>query len=677
MDQESFCSYVKAAKIGKKLPDAIYIHKSSLKESVGTQFETFISRVAVALKIENSEWDIVKLFRKSFRLALLSYPDFFEDSYPSLRKSTLVDLANLTHRVTDYGDSTNPPILHRKETMISPGHSYSELFREITAEGEAAGLYDNPHSIGFKNSWARRIEAAGLMLQDGRLVKDNSASSTVQTSNGIDRHKTAIVRHQLSAPMKSLAKHGYLDGNYTLFDYGCGRGDDLTELGAHGIDASGWDPAYLPDAELTQSDLVNIGFVLNVIEDIDERVEALATAFSLSDKLLVVSAMLANENYLAQFKPYKDGVITSRNTFQKYYSQAELQGFIERTLDENAIAVAPGIFYVFKDKDEEQQFLSKRSERNVQWNQLTTRSSLSEEKMKHLFIQHGPLLESFWIRCLQLGRIPANDEFEQSEKLRTAVGSHNKALRILEHVAETSELQIAADYKRDDRLVYFALSMFNKRKAYARLPEQLKRDTKVFFGSYKLVMEEAKELLFSIADEVQINEACRKAHAELPASYLDESHSLTFHEKFLEALPKILRVYVGCAAQLYGELDDVSLIKIHIRSGKVTFMVYEDFESKPIPMLKERIKVKLREQDVDFFDYVDDYSPQPLYQKSRFLDDSFDDYSKQRTFDKKLEKLDVLASNSEYGPDLDELQLRLKQQGMTIKGYRFYKMAES
>ena len=69
---------------------------------------------------------------------------------------------------------------------------------------------------------------------------------------------------------------------------------------------------------------------------------------------------------------------------------------------------------------------------------------------------------------------------------------------------------------------------------------------------------------------------------------------------------------------MYGELDEVSLIKAHIQSGKVTLHVYDDWE-KEIPMLTERIKIKLREQDIDFFDYAGDFQPQALTNKTDFL----------------------------------------------------------
>ena len=56
--------------------------------------------------------------------------------------------------------------------------------------------------------------------------------------------------------------------------------------------------------------------------------------------------------------------------------------------------------------------------------------------------------------------------------------------------------------------------------------------------------------------------------------------------------------------QLFGELDDIDLIKVHIRSGKVTFLECNDW-NKTSPSLKYRIKVKLRDLEVDIFNHSD------------------------------------------------------------------------
>ena len=101
-------------------------------------------------------------------------------------------------------------------------------------------------------------------------------------------------------------------------------------------------------------------------------------------------------------------------------------------------------------------------------------------------------------------------------------------------------------------------------------------------------------------------------HEELGIGLLAERHDLIFHQSLLgECLP-LIRIYVGCALQLFGDAGSVDLIKVHLQSGKVTFLVYDDFDGAEAPRLIERIKVDLPRLRVDFFDYADEYAPQPL-----------------------------------------------------------------
>lgn len=498
MNEELFAELIAKIKVGKQLPDAIYLHKDAFC-ALPTVLSQFIPAVAKAVSLVDDDWNIVKLFKKEFRLSLLHYPDFYTDSYPALKQSLNVDLSKLSHKIMSYEDSDNPPILHRKETMVLSDNEHFEHFTAITQEGENAGLYEHSRLIGFKRSWENLIARHGYELVDGRLFR-SSAVIAVEES-GIDRHKTALVRHELSAPMKTLVKHGYLEGSYSVFDYGCGRGDDLRELEAHGLDALGWDPNFQPDNDKVSSDIVNLGFVLNVIEDQDERLEALLGAWELADKVLVVSVMLANESYIAQFKPYKDGVITSRNTFQKYYAQSEIKAYIERSLQEDAITIAPGIFYVFKDKLEEQQYLQSKYKRHHKWQQLTSPEPIeAKDKAKLLITQHHDLFNNFWNTCLELGRIPANDEFEQSEQVRDLIGSHKKVFNLLQEMFDTTEFEQAEKSRKEDLLLYFAMGLFEKRKPYTKQPESLKRDIKALFDDYKTARNLAEELLFAIAE---------------------------------------------------------------------------------------------------------------------------------------------------------------------------------
>ena len=119
----------------------------------------------------------------------------------------------------------------------------------------------------------------------------------------IERERTALHRTALSSPIQHLLRFGFLDERNSLFDYGCGRGDDVRLLAEMGIAAEGWDPVFRPETERTHADVVNLGFVLNVIEDAREREETLKRAFALARKVLIVSVMLGYEGKREQSPP--------------------------------------------------------------------------------------------------------------------------------------------------------------------------------------------------------------------------------------------------------------------------------------------------------------------------------------------------------------------------------------
>lgn len=666
---EQFLQRVAALPHGKQLPDALYLHRDALAQ-LDNGLSRFVDAVGQALKIPADSWNLVKLGRRDFRVSLLHYPTFEQDAYPALQHSITVDLARLRHQRTEYTAHDNPPILHRKEQMVLPDHPLYATFCDITQEGELAGLYDMPRSIGFQQSWQRLIARHGYELVDGRLFRQSMLPEPA-TDNGhvIDRHKTALVRYELSAPMKQLGLHGYLEGQHSIMDYGCGRGDDLRALQSMGLDALGWDPNHYPDGERQVSQIVNLGYVINVIEDPDERIDALLQAWQLTECLLVVSAMLANDAFIARFPAFGDGVITSRNTFQKYYSQSELRGFLERILEESPITVAPGIFYLFRDKCEEQRFLQRRYRRRTQWQPLLPERRPRSSAQDALRLQHAMLLEEFWARCLSLGRLPLADEFAGHATLLAQIGSPRQALRLIATEAHHQQLATARQARMDDLLVFLALTLFEKRRPYTQLDEGLKLDIKAFWGDYRSALSDAKNLLYAIADIQQLETACQQAHDSLPASLLFAGHSLLLPKEALNELPALLRVYVGAACQLFGELDSIQVIKVHIQSGKVSLLGYDDF-SQPIPYLVERIKIRMAEQEVDFFDYVEPHRRPPLLNKSYLMPPDHPDFSKQRSLEQRLGKLFGLDLQQDLNLSRGEFEAGLAKAGKVIKSYR-------
>ena len=667
MEFTAYKQEVESLGIGKRLRDATYLHESAFSH-ISEDLVHFTLTVAAKYAGDLS-WNVAKYSRRDFKISLLSYPTFFDDSYPALTGSITIDLVRSKSRKTDYSHSDNPPILHRKETLVSPDHPAYADFIAITKEGESLGLYETSSRIGFRKSWERLISNKGYTLIDGRLVPKANLMAASGSSEAedicIDRHRTAIERDRLSAPMQYLARHGYLNGDYSILDYGCGKGHDLLELEAHGVDAAGWDPELRPDGPRRVSDVVNVGFVINVIENRAERIAVLKQAFELTKRVLAIAVMIGGEGTIQKFRPYKDGVITSRNTFQKYFSQSELRSFIETSLDQQALAVAPGIFLVFKDELEEQRFLSNRQRVRREWRQITVREkSAPTVDYQKLIEGNVDLFQAFWRTCLDFGRIPANDEFDRSDELRHLIGSHKKGFEASANYFGCDEYAQAREGRIEDITVFLALSFFGRREAYAKMPISLQRDIKAFFDKPSIAHEVARLALFSVADTDKITKACLEARERLNCGHLEPDHAYVVDATKLKSLPGILRIYVGCAAQLYGDIDGVDLVKIHMSSGKVSLMIYDDFD-KPLPRLKERIKIRLRDQAIDWFYYGDGYEPQPLYLKSLYMSVKEPRYAEQVAFDQRVANLSGIDL-SDYGPSLSEFELILTANQLSL-----------
>src|SRR5262245_1446885 len=120
----------------------------------------------------------------------------------------------------------------------------------------------------------------------------------------IPRHRTALSRGALSKPIRYAIADGLLTPGATVLDYGCGRGSDVARLRALGHECLGWDPHLAPDGPLQISQVVNLGYVVNVIESQTERAEALTRAWSLTSGVLIVTARLKFDVVGQTLRPY-------------------------------------------------------------------------------------------------------------------------------------------------------------------------------------------------------------------------------------------------------------------------------------------------------------------------------------------------------------------------------------
>jgi DNA phosphorothioation-associated putative methyltransferase len=656
--------------LGKRVKGNLYFHVSAF-ELLDAHLRERVQFAATRAGLTaETEFNVIKIDEVGNQISLLDYEDFFDSPFPVLKRSYVVNLAIGHTKRLSYDPSNNPPILHRKELLLPHDHPQAPIFAALTQQLEAAGLFRDTRRIGFAREWQERLRSAGYEVHNHQLVSLNGSAQPEQSSTEtLARHRTALQRYALSTPMQALHRHGYFDGSRTIFDYGCGKGDDMRILRQNGMEVSGWDPHFAPDAPKTSADIVNIGFVINVIEDPTERTQALSNAYSLARQLMSVSAMLTDREQ-PNGEQYGDGVRTRRNTFQKYYTQRELRDYLSSVLDKESVAVGPGVFFVFKDEAEEQRFFAQRVRNRGGLDQLISRlPKPTRIEREHAFYEaHRELLEPLWETWLALGRKPELDEIERRAEIETVFGSLGKALRFLNRFHGTEAVTAAFYSRKEDLIVYFALQQFEQRKTYTTFSEELRRDIRTFFGSYQNAQAEARRMLFSAGNRDLIRQLCREA-ANNGLGWLEKDRALYLHTSLVERLPAVLRVYVGCASYLYGDVTSADVIKIHSDSAKITLLSFDDFEGKPLPRLLERIKIRFRDQESERFTYGETYPPPYLYQKSRFITEDFPHYAEQVAFEQILATRQLFDFQDGYGPSPQIFDDRLTAARLEVVGF--------
>jgi DNA phosphorothioation-associated putative methyltransferase len=630
---------------GKRLPGALYAAREEGND-FGPELNQLLLQLAVVFEV-GPEFNVIKFRTEEMKVSFLAYPEFMDDPHPALRCAVTIDLAAGKARRTEYAHNLNPPILHRKEAFLALNNPHRAAFAALTQAEDAAGLYEHPATIGFKLNWERLLRSKGLVVEGNQLRQVTATAATEggagqQDAPLIHRHKTALPRYDLSKPVKTLIEHGLLKKGFSVFDYGCGQGADVDGLRSLGYEVEGWDPVHRPQTAKREADIVNLGYVLNVIEDPAERLEALVDANRYARRLLVVSTLIQETVAMERAATFADGVLTKRGTFQKFYEQHELQQFLEDALETTVVPAGLGVFYAFRDPADQQDFLAARTRRTVNWAEISTRLGFARPGPKKprwvvAYEENRELLDEFWALALELGRQPAAEEFLRYAELYERVGSTKAAMRLLVERGGGKDLELAGARRRNDLQVYLALANLRKRVPFSQLSSTLRLDIRTFFGDYQAALAKGVELLYAAGDVDEIALACE----DLNLGWQDEQ-ALFVHRSLIPDLPSVLRAYVGCAVALFGDVEQADLVKLHKESGKVTFLTYDDFEGKPLPELQLRIKVNLRTRWVEAFDHRT--SGQLLYYKERFMHPAHPQRTACERFSAKLRRLNISES---------------------------------
>lgn len=135
-----------------------------------------------------------------------------------------------------------------------------------------------------------------------------------------------------------------------------------------------------------------------------------------------------------------------------------------------------------------------------------------------------------------------------------------------------------------------------------------------------------------------------------------------------------MRIYEGCGRAYLGEVEGATVIKIHRRTGKLSYLVYPDFDDDPHPALHRSFRLNLRTRQLDCYDYATTVNPPVLHRKETFLHPDDERRVKFARLTAQEDKHELLEEASGIGTR-DGWARRLAERGFTLKGHRLVKAA--
>lgn len=473
----------------------------------------------------------------------------------------------------------------------------------------------------------------------------------------VKREKTAIARFRHSKPVALALSHGIIAPGTTFFDYGCGRGEDLRYLRSIGIEASGWDPHYLSNAPVSHSDIVNLGYVLNVIEDPEERRATLLKANTLAMHALVVAVRV--DRALEARTEFSDGFLTSSGSFQKLYKQSEFREYLVEVLGRRPHMAALGIAYIFNDSAYESSYLTALASKQVETSRTCAVDQFTNDQLAQ---QYTKLIS-------ELGRLPVPREFDQYADLLERFGSPTRIERLAKLVLSPDSVQDARRRRKEDILTYAAMMRLQGLKAvpFRLLSHELRADIKMLWPSYAQALKEVDQFLFQIGDIATVRRACQSSPIgkKLPDAFY-------IHRSAEEQMGALLRLLVFAARQIVGEVD-YNILKISANDRTVSFLKYDDFDEEAHPSLRYSLRIYLPRAEYQIRDYSSSLNPPILHRKELLVDPLHPCYKTFLDLTTREEKLGLL-SRSDIGTK-EGWQAVLTESGLAISGHDVHRVA--
>lgn len=577
------------------------------------------------------------------------------------------------HRSYEYRDSTRSIRvknfragsglgLHNQASILPKWHQFAEAAKTLEASARESKLLTNSlrETLQPSNWWKKRFQDFNFNPNENWIPNDLSEAKYCNLdcpgcllSHLADqqafRHRTALKRSDLSKPVKLALRDRIITQKTSVLDYGCGHGEDAELLASQGITVQGWDPVFSPLPLPQKADVVNLGYVLNVVENPIEREETLKKSWGLARKALVVSSLVREDkDSKSEDVAFGDGVLTTKGTFQKIFKQKELREYVERVTGTKAFSAEGATFYVFKSKALQTRYEKERS-RDF-WSPLP----LTRFKVE----VNNDLLKKLAEKVEELGRFPIVDEFHYMKHIRRSLKTDKQISKRIKRFLHSVKVKKAAQKRKEAVLILLASQRLTE-EGRARLRElsaETREDIKVFFSSYSNACQEANALLFDIGDANKVESAIR----ESPMGKL-MPNSLYVHHSAEQFLPLLLRIIVAVGKAYAGEIHPVTVYKIRRDGSAVSFSECEDFDLVDHPIVKQVTKVDFLKRKVEIRQFADSDNPPILHRKDAMVHSTHSHYQEFKKLTQEEESLGLLGR-----PDIGRLRgwIEAKQQAL-------------
>ena len=161
--------------IGKRVGNWLYLHRATLS-ALDAELAAAIAEVSSS-HWRTDLWTVAKLNVAEPYVCTLDYPHFREVAHPKLRRSVRIDVATGKCSTRQFDGTPNPPILHRKETLLLPCDPDYRKFASLTAKEVSVGLYTDSSRIGHYRGWQDLLELRKVRIENHTLIDDVSGRS--------------------------------------------------------------------------------------------------------------------------------------------------------------------------------------------------------------------------------------------------------------------------------------------------------------------------------------------------------------------------------------------------------------------------------------------------------------------------------------------------------------------